>query len=129
MTGYATSVIGCDCEAGIDRELSARETPDGRPGVRVLLFAFSSKGAEKALVNRVGQCVLTCPGTARLFGLRRRSRRSRSATRMRQFGDKWQMSKAIDGRRYWRVPVMDGEFFVESQVGADRRNPSAAAIC
>ncbi|MGA9823952.1 MAG: formylmethanofuran--tetrahydromethanopterin N-formyltransferase, partial [Methylocystis sp.] len=64
MTGFATSVIGCGCEAGVDAELSVKETPDGRPGVRVLLFAMSSKDAEKQLVNRLGQCVLTCPGTA-----------------------------------------------------------------
>ena len=36
MTGFATSVIGCGCEAGIDSELSPRDTPDRRPGVRVL---------------------------------------------------------------------------------------------
>ncbi len=64
MTGFATSVIGCGCEAGIDREAPPEETPDGRPGVRVLLFAMSSKDAEKQLVNRLGQCVLTCPGSA-----------------------------------------------------------------
>lgn len=33
-------------------------------GVRMLFFASSTKGAEKALINRVGQCILTCPGTA-----------------------------------------------------------------
>jgi len=37
-TGFATSVIACGCEAGIERELRADETPDGRPGVAVLLF-------------------------------------------------------------------------------------------
>jgi formylmethanofuran--tetrahydromethanopterin N-formyltransferase len=115
-TGYATSVIGCDCEAGVDRELSEDETPDGRPGVRMLFFAFSTKGAEKALVNRVGQCILTCPGTA-LYSAFDGDVKIKVGDSMRQFGDKWQMSKAIDGRRFWRVPVMDGEFFVESQVG------------
>ena len=32
MTGFATSVIACDCEAGIEREVPSEETPDGRPG-------------------------------------------------------------------------------------------------
>ena len=69
MTGYATSVIACDAEAGIERELSADETPDGRPGVSILVFAFSRDALEKALANRVGQCVMTCPTTACYNGL------------------------------------------------------------
>src|SRR3954452_24273911 len=59
MTGFATSVIGCGCEAGIDRELGPRETPDGRPGVRVLMFAVSTSELQKQIQGRVGQCVLT----------------------------------------------------------------------
>mgnify|MGYP002653809356 CR=1 FL=1 len=38
MTGFATSVIGCGAEAGIDCELSPEETPDGRPGVSQARF-------------------------------------------------------------------------------------------
>lgn len=121
VTGYATSVIGCDCEAGVDAELSEEETPDGRPGVRLLFFAFSAKSAEKALVNRVGQCILTCPGTA-LYSAFDGDLKIKVGDAMRQFGDKWQMSKVVDGRRFWRVPVMDGEFFVESQVGVIKKS-------
>ena len=69
MTGFATSVIGCGCEAGIDRELKPAETPDGRPGVRVLLFAVSTAELQKQLGGRVGQCVLTSPGSACYAGL------------------------------------------------------------
>ena len=32
---------------------------------------------------------------------------------LRFFGDGWQFSKKLDGRRYWRLPVMDGEFTCE----------------
>src|SRR5947208_12596039 len=63
-TGYAASVIGCDAEAGVERELPPEETPDGRPGVSLLFFAFSRDALQKAVVNRVAQCVLTCPTTA-----------------------------------------------------------------
>src|SRR5215216_1637943 len=69
MTGFATSVIGCKCEAGIERELDADETPDGRPGVSALLFAMDRDGVAKRLVERVGQSVLTCPTTACFNGL------------------------------------------------------------
>src|SRR5439155_13783219 len=68
-TGYAASVIGCDAEAGIERELSAEETPDGRPGVSLLFFAFNRDALQKALINRVGQCILTYPTTACYNGL------------------------------------------------------------
>ena len=37
MTGFATSIIACGCEAGIESDLD--QTPDGRPGVSVLIFA------------------------------------------------------------------------------------------
>src|SRR5882724_9334217 len=68
-TGYASSVIGCDAEAGIERELPDNETPDGRPGVSILMFAFNRDALQKAAINRVGQCVLTCPTTACYNGL------------------------------------------------------------
>src|SRR4051794_9342123 len=68
-TGYACSVIGCDAEAGVERELAPDESPDGRPGVSILFFGFSRDKLEKAVVNRVGQCVLTCATTACYNGL------------------------------------------------------------
>jgi formylmethanofuran--tetrahydromethanopterin N-formyltransferase len=64
MSGFGTSVIGAGAEVGIDRELKPEETPDGRPDVRVLLFGFSPDAVKPQLKNRVGQCVLTSPGSA-----------------------------------------------------------------
>jgi formylmethanofuran--tetrahydromethanopterin N-formyltransferase len=69
LTGFATSVIGCKCEAGIERVLDAGETPDGRPGVAALLFAPDADGLAKRLRERVGQTILTCPTTACFNGL------------------------------------------------------------
>ncbi len=115
MTGFATSVIACGCEAGIDTELSPRETPDGRPGVRVLLFAFNADLCETQLVTRVGQCVLTCPGTA-CFAALDAGTPVKLGAKLRYFGDGNQIAKVVDGKRYWRVPVMDGEFVVEHEV-------------
>ena len=117
MTGYGTSVIGCDAEAGPERTLEPRETPDGRPGVSVLAFAFSRDALEKALVNRVGQCVMTCPTTACYNGLPPGEKTISIGGRLRRFGDGWQVSKRLEGRRYWRIPVMDGEFTCEDVFG------------
>ena len=117
-TGYAASVIGCDAEAGLERELPPADTPDGRPGVSLLFFAFSRDALQKALVNRVAQCVLTCPTTACFNALPIDPARSlRIGGNLRFFGDGWQISKLLAGRRYWRVPVMDGEFLCEDVFG------------
>jgi formylmethanofuran--tetrahydromethanopterin N-formyltransferase len=117
MTGYATSVIGCDAEASVERPLGPDLTPDGRPGVSVLLFAFSRDALEKAIVNRVGQCVMTCPTTACYNGLPLGEKTITVGGKLRYFGDGWQISKWLDGRRYWRIPVMDEEFLCEETFG------------
>ncbi len=120
LTGYATSVIGCDAEAAVERILGPEETPDGRPGVSVLLFAFSRDALEKALANRVGQCVMTCPTTACYSGLPAGEKSIAVGGRLRFFGDGWQISKRLEGRRYWRIPVMDGEFTCEDRFGTTK---------
>ncbi len=120
-TGYAASVIGCDAEAGIERLLVPEETPDGRPGISLLLFAFNREALQKALVNRVGQCVLTCPTTACYNGLPLvKDKNIRVGGNLRFFGDGYQVSKKLEGRRYWRVPVMDGEFTCEDVFGTTK---------
>lgn len=117
-TGYAASVIGCDAEAGIEKTLSVEETPDGRPGVSLLLFAFNRDALQKAVVNRVGQCVLTCATTACYNGLPVVKDKSiKVGGNLRFFGDGYQKSKKLDDRRFWRLPVMDGEFTCEDLFG------------
>jgi formylmethanofuran--tetrahydromethanopterin N-formyltransferase len=116
MTGFATSVIACGCEAGIDRELDPADTPDARPGIRVLLFAVSTSVLETQLQMRVGQCILTCPGTACYAGIAGEEQIKLGAA-IRFFGDGWQIAKRLGSRRFWRVPVMDGEFVCEEKTG------------
>jgi formylmethanofuran--tetrahydromethanopterin N-formyltransferase len=117
-TGYAASVIGCDAEAGIERELSPDETPDGRPGVSLLFFGFSRDALQKAVSNRVANCVLTCATTACFNGLAGDPGKTiKVGGLLRYFGDGWQISKLLDGRRYWRMPTMDGEFLCEDLFG------------
>lgn len=119
MCGNATSVIACDVEAAIERTISADQTPDGRPGVIVLVFAFSVEGLGKSLPGRIGQCVLTCPTTACYNGIEDcpKEKRVRIGGVIRFFGDGFQKSKKIGDRRYWRIPVMDGEFVCEDWFG------------
>lgn len=118
MSGYATSVIACNAEVAIDQILPPDETPDGRPGVAVLAFAFSQDALAKAVQGRVGQCVLTCPTTACYNGLDApREKRISIGGAIRYFGDGMQVSKKLGERRFWRLPVMDGEFVCEDRFG------------
>jgi formylmethanofuran--tetrahydromethanopterin N-formyltransferase len=120
MTGFATSVIGCKIEAGIEAELAPDQTPDGRPGVSVPLFAFNAEGLGKQLVDRVGQTILTCPTTACFDGLPEAAERVQVGGVLRHFGDGYQSSKLLDGIRYWRIPVMEGEFLVQETFGVQK---------
>jgi len=116
ITGFATSVIGCKCEAGIEKELSTDETPDNRPGISVLMFAMDADGLGKRLMERVGQCVMTCPTTACFSGLESDTT-AIVGGQLRYFGDGHQSSKVLGEQRLWRIPVMDGEFVVDERFG------------
>ncbi|MBT3335119.1 MAG: formylmethanofuran--tetrahydromethanopterin N-formyltransferase [Methylococcales bacterium] len=116
MTGFATSVIGCGCEADIERYLKPSETPDGRPGVSAMLFTMGAKSLVKQLETRAGQSVLTSPTSALFSGIDG-GIRIPLGKNLRYFGDGFQTSKLINDNRYWRIPVMDGEFLVEETTG------------
>jgi len=116
-TGFATSVIGCKCEAGIERWLGPDETPDGRVGVSILLMVMARDDLPKRLIERVGQTILTCPTTACYDGLPDAPDRVKVGSALRFFGDGFQASKMVGGKRYWRLPVMEGEFLVAEDFG------------
>ncbi|MFK7765939.1 MAG: formylmethanofuran--tetrahydromethanopterin N-formyltransferase [Mariniblastus sp.] len=147
--GYGTSVIGCDAEVGLESWIDESETLDGRPGASVMMFGFSKDAVQKAAVNRVGQCLMTCPTTAVFDGFAQgdfaqsadqtklenpnefKTANAASAQpisvekiplgkHLRFFGDGFQKSKLIGERRFWRVPVMDGEFIVEDTIGVTK---------
>ncbi len=127
MTGFATSVIACDCEAGIESRIPAEESPDGRPGTAVMVFGFSAKRLATPLLNRLGQCVLTCPTTAVYNGLPAElaDEMIDVGKSLRFFGDGYQVKMRMgdgwqDRLRFWRIPVMEGEFLVEEKVGAKK---------
>lgn len=119
MTGFATSVIACGCEAGIENIVSADETPDGRPGVNVLVFGMSEKSLDEQLIKRVGQCILTSPTSACFNNLKGETKLA-VGKKLRFFGDGFQTSKLLGGRRFWRIPVMEGEFLIEEHFEAQK---------
>lgn len=116
MTGFATSVIRCKLEAAVECEIPEEDTPDRRPGISVLLFTMSNKTIAGQLIDRIGQCVMTCPTTACYNGLESNNKVIVGG-KLRYFGDSYQISKLIDGRKLWRIPVMEGEFLIDESFG------------
>jgi len=121
LTGFATSVIACKCEAGIERELAPGETPDARPGVSVLFFTMDMDSLGKRLIERIGQTVLTCPTASCYDGLPDAADRIMAGRALRVFGDKLQVSKVVGGQRYWRIPVMEGECLIQESFGVQKK--------
>ena len=116
LTGFASSVIACGCEADIERELSPDETPDGRPGIAVIIFAMSRSQLKDQVQRRVGQSVMTT-ATSACFAGSHSGDRIPLGRSLRYFGDGHQISKVVNGIRYWRIPVMHGEFLCEETTG------------
>jgi formylmethanofuran--tetrahydromethanopterin N-formyltransferase len=121
VTGYGTSVIGCDAEVGVERMLPSGETPDGRPGAAVLSFAFSTEQLALAVGNRVGQCVMTCPTTACFNGLAEATDTVPLGDYLRYFGDGFEEQESAATRSaLWQIPVMDGVFLVDAVAGVEK---------
>jgi formylmethanofuran--tetrahydromethanopterin N-formyltransferase len=114
--GLAISIIGCACEAGLDGAISPNETPDGRPGHGLLLFSYSTEKLEEHLTLRIGQAILPSATSACFNGLET-EKMVKVGGRLRYFGDGYQSSKMLEGRRFWRIPVADGEFVLDESFG------------
>ena len=112
--GFGASIIGCGAECGIEGEV--KDTPDGRPGVSILVFARTPEDLDGQLQGRVGMCVLTCPTTAAFNGLTSEKTVATGGF-LRHFGDSYEYVEEKDGRRLWHVPMMDGEFIMEEIFG------------
>ncbi len=113
-TGFATSAIGCPCEAGIEQELEGTQTPDGRPGVSILICA-SKKKLKEQVVERLAECVLTAPTTAVFNGIT--TTEEKIAVKLHFFGDGYEYQKEVGGRKCWVIPIMNGEYVGEEEFG------------
>jgi formylmethanofuran--tetrahydromethanopterin N-formyltransferase len=117
-TGFGTSVIGCPAEAGIESIVSGEETPDGRPGVNILICNMGYKNLENSLLFRVGQCVLTAPTTSAFSGMPKAEKQFDTGRKLKFFGDGFEKQAEMFGRSVWTIPRMSGDFIVEQSFGA-----------
>ncbi len=116
-TGFATSVIAASAEASIERAVPADQTPDKRPGVLIQIYNRDRFELKHQLMERIGQCTLTCPTTAAFNGLLGK-RTLNVGSSLRYFGDGFQKKAMVGGRKCWKIPVMEGNFIVEDGFGA-----------
>ncbi len=116
-TGFATSIIMCPAEAGIDKAAKPDETPDGRAGVYIMICHPSEEKLEKQLLARVGQCILPAPTTAVFNGLPNAEKKFRIGYKIKFFGDGFEEEVEINGRKCWKIPIMEGEFIIEDSLG------------
>ncbi len=117
-TGFGTSVIGCSAEAGIECIVRGDETPDGRPGVNILICNMGYKNLETSLLFRIGQCVLTAPTAAAFSGMPDAEKQFDTGKKLSFFGDGYQKQAEVCGRNVWKIPLMSGDFVVEQNFGA-----------
>jgi formylmethanofuran--tetrahydromethanopterin N-formyltransferase len=116
-TGYATSVIGCPAEAGIDCYVPPEETPDGRPGYMIMICNMSKKKLDHELLERVGMCLLTAATAAAFNALDDADETLKTGQKLKFFGDGFEKELDIDGRKIWSIPIMSGDFLVEAELG------------
>src|SRR4030067_1398388 len=116
-TGFATSVIMAPAEAAIESYVPADKTPDNRPGALVQIYNRDRFELKHQLMERIGQCIMTCPTTAAFNGLTGK-RVLRVGSSLRYFGDGFQKKTMAGGRKCWKIPVMEGNFIVEDGFGA-----------
>jgi len=124
VTGYATSTIHCDSEAGIDNSnISAEETPDRRPGVSVIFCVNKKDKMDGVLLNRIGQCVLTSATTSCFDWfpediVSEKTFEVKTGFKLKFFGDGFEEKDEIQWKGkiipVWKIPAMDGYFFVQN---------------
>ncbi|MDR0900035.1 MAG: formylmethanofuran--tetrahydromethanopterin N-formyltransferase [Methanobrevibacter sp.] len=116
-TGYATSVIGCPAEAGIDCYVPPTETPDGRPGYIIMICNSSKKQLDHELLERIGMGILTAATTAVFNELDDEDEKLKIGFKLKFFGDGYEKELDIDNRKIHSIPIMSGDFLVESEFG------------
>jgi formylmethanofuran--tetrahydromethanopterin N-formyltransferase len=116
-TGFGTSIIMSPAEAGIEKKALPEETPDGRAGYYIQICHMSEKKLENQLIARIGQCVLTSPTASVFNGLPAAEKKFDTGNKLRYFGDGYEKSFEYNGRKLWSIPVMQGEFIIENEIG------------
>ncbi len=113
IVGFATSIIMCSAEAGIERIVPAKETPDNRPGIIIQIWTKRSKLMKDELLARISQSAMTAPTTSVFNYLEEGEKNEPVGKLISYFGDGHQKKISKYGRDMWEIPVMDGSFLID----------------
>jgi formylmethanofuran--tetrahydromethanopterin N-formyltransferase len=117
-TGLATSVIMSPAEAGIEGIVPPDKTPDNRVGILIQIYNRNRFELKNQMILRIGQCIMTCPTTSAFDAMPNAKRKLKVGRSIRLFGDGFQRKGIVGNRKGWKIPVMEGNFFVEDSFGA-----------
>ncbi|AAB98303.1 formylmethanofuran:tetrahydromethanopterin formyltransferase (ftr) [Methanocaldococcus jannaschii DSM 2661] len=117
-TGFGCSVIMCPAEAGIEKYVPPSKTPDGRPGFIIQICHPKKSELEHQMLERLGQCVLTCPTTAIFDAMGDMAdEQLKVGFKLKFFGDGYEKKDELYGRKVYKIPIMGGEFITEAKFG------------
>ncbi len=106
-----------ESEGGVEKWLSANDTPDGRPGAIVQVWVKNDPARlEYELGKRIRQGILVVPTTA-VFNALDSSLRIDTMDRVGHCGDGYETVERRFGREMIAVPIMMGEFVIERYLG------------
>lgn len=110
-------------EAGIEREVTRDESPDNRPGYILDVGHRQRKELNYWLIARIRKGVLPTPTTS-VFDAMPKEMTEYSIevkdTPIQLFGDGFEEIVERKGRAVYKIPRMDGFFFIETKLGVAR---------
>ncbi len=119
-TALPLTVLG-EAEGGVERVISASETPDGRIGAIIQIWVLKTKNSveklERELGKRIRQGILVTP-TTRLFNLTKTDNFIDMTNSVGHCGDGYETYITAYGREMINIPIMMGfDFQIERRIG------------
>jgi len=118
--GLGRSATIPPCEASIETEAAAKETPDGRPGFFIQFLDRKVEALREWSIVRIRKGVMPYPKTSVFDAMPKEmviDYVDVKGTMIQQFGDGFEEETEVFGRTVFRIPRMDGFFHVETRFG------------
>jgi len=110
-------------EAGIEREVAVEESPDHRPGYLLDVGHRERKELNYWLIARIRKGVLPVPTTSAFDAMPKEMAQyyvEVKDTPIQLFGDGYEEIVEREGRAVYKIPRMDGFFYIEAKFGVAR---------
>lgn len=118
--GLGRSATIPPCEASIEAEAKPNETPDGRPGFIIQFLERKYESLKEWFIVRIRKGVIPYPKTSVFDALPTEMAKEFvdiKGTMIQAFGDGFEEETSAFGREVFRIPRMDGYFYIERIFG------------